>query len=301
MKTIYNTEIKVDKQNQTIESVISELTQLDEETQENFTQILQSITNVVTSVQNSGGSNLIKNSVGYFLGDNGLPLNWDCTIGTSLLVQPSVEAQVHGSLSGNIITLIGSSMTQRVTVATGTNQDGEPYKYAFSVRVKKGAVGTGSVTLTDGESTWALNFASGDDPYYDEFTIKEIAPQNNYLDVTATGSSDSDFTVTDTMLSVGDYQSQWQQANGEFANTQVNIDINGVTVRSSTVQGSYILSTPFRFAGFQGGNLVYSLDAEAVKSKKAVLTDSIEMPPIKIVPFASGSKQGWAFVKMGDN
>jgi hypothetical protein len=293
MKTIYNTEIKVDKQNQLIESVVSELQQLDEETQENFTQILQNITNVITSVQNSGGANLIKNSVGYFLGDNGLPLNWDSTVGTSLTIQPSAEAQAHGSLSGNIMTLVGSTVKQRVTVVADSGSADSP-RYSFGVRVKKGAVGTGSITITDGVETWPLNFASGDNPYYAEASIKDILPKNNYLDITVVGSSDSDFTVTDMMMAVGEYKSQWTQANGEFANTQVNIDINGVTVASSTVQGARTLQTPFRFGGYQNGNLVYSLDADAVHSKKAVLTDGIDMPPIKIVAMESG----WAFVPM---
>jgi hypothetical protein len=296
LKTIFNTEIKVNKQQQLIESVVSELVQLGEETQENFTQIIQNITSVITSVQNSGGANLIKNSVGYFLGDNGLPLSWNCTVGTSLSIQPSAEAQVHGSLSANIITLVGSSMTQRVPAVADNGSEDSP-RYSFGVRVKKSAVGTGSITITDGVESWVLNFASGDNPYYAEASIKDILPKNNYLDITVTGSTDSDFTVTDMMMAPGDYKSQWTQANGEFANTQVNIDINGVTVRSSTVQGAATLQTPFRFSGMQNGTLVYSLDLDAVRSKKAILTDGIEIPPLKIVAMDSG----WAFVPMEGN
>jgi hypothetical protein len=295
-KTLYNTEIKVDKQAQEIISMVSELMQLGKYTQENFTQVVQTISNVVTSVQNSGGNNLIKNSVGYFMGDDGLPKEWDCEVGTSLLVSASAEAQSYGSLSGNIMTLVGSTIKQRVTVATGNDAEGKPYKYSLSVRVRKGALGTGKVLVSDGVGAWELFWDVGDDPYYMEASITDITPLNNYLDVTVTGSSDSDFTVTDLMLAPGDYRSQWTQANGEYANTQVNIDINGVTVTSSTVLGSKSLQTPFQFMGYRDGNLAYRLDADAVGSKSAILSESLAMPPLKLLAMDSG----WAIVDGGN-
>jgi hypothetical protein len=294
MKTIYNTEIKVDKQAQQIESVVSRQDEFEGETQDNFTQVIQNITNVITSVQNSGGANLIRNSVGYFLNDSRLPLVWNTNLsGGALTIAASSEAINYGSLSGNIMTLAGASIAQRITVVPDNGTEDSP-RYSFSVRVKKGAVGTGQITLSDGIETYTLSFAAGDDSYYDQFSITNILPKNNYLNLTVSGSSDSDFTVTDMMLAVGEFVTQWTQANGEFANTQVNIDINGVTVASSTVQGSRTLQSPFQFGGYQNGNLTYSLDASAVKSDKALLTSGIEMPPLKIVAMDSG----WAWVSM---
>lgn len=75
-KTVYNTEIKVDKQNQQIESIVSEQESLAEEVAKNYTQITQNITQVVTEVQASGGANLLKNSVGFALDDKKLPERW---------------------------------------------------------------------------------------------------------------------------------------------------------------------------------------------------------------------------------
>lgn len=294
MKTIYNTEIKVDKQGQQIESVVSRQDEFEGETQDNFTTVIQNITNVITSVQSSGGANLIRNSVGYFLNDQNMPLNWVVDLaGGSISIAPSSEAITHGSASGNVMMLAGGKISQRITVVADTGAEDSP-RYSFSVRVKKGAVGAGQIQLTDGIETYTLNFATGDNPYYDQFTIQNILPKNNYLDLTVLGSSDSDFAVTDMMLAIGDYVSQWTQANGEFANTQVNIDIDGVTVASSTVQGSRTLQTPFQFAGYQNGALTYSLDATAVKSDKAILKSGVEMPPLKIVAMANG----WAWVPM---
>lgn len=297
MKTIYNTEIKVDRQNQQIESIVGRQDEFEGELQDNFTQIIQDITNIVSSVQNSGGANLIRNSVGYSLDDQGLPNNWVVDIsGGSISVISSGESIAHGSLSGNVMILAGSEILQRIPVVADTGAENSP-RYSFSVRIKKGAVGSGSITLTDGIEIYSLDFEPGDNPYYDLFSIQDILPKNNYLDLAVSGSPDSDFAVTDMMMSVGDYVSQWTQANGEFANTQVNIDINGVTVRSSTVQGIYSLQTPFRFAGYRNGSVVYSLDESAVKSKKAILEEGIEMPPLKIVKM----EKGWAWVRMEGN
>lgn len=64
-KTLYDTTIKVDRQNNEITSLISELETLDNETQLSFSEVQQTIDNVTTSIQTTGGGNLIKNSVGY--------------------------------------------------------------------------------------------------------------------------------------------------------------------------------------------------------------------------------------------
>ena len=54
-KTIYNTEIKVDKQKQEIESIVSKQTQVDQQITDEFSKITQNIKNVVTTIQTTGG------------------------------------------------------------------------------------------------------------------------------------------------------------------------------------------------------------------------------------------------------
>ena len=70
-----NTEAKVDKTNQRIEMIVSEQKQLEDQMNESFTKVEQNITSVVTSVQSSGGSNLIRNSAMYFK-ESGKPTHW---------------------------------------------------------------------------------------------------------------------------------------------------------------------------------------------------------------------------------
>lgn len=296
-RTIYNTEIKVDKQNQQIESTVGKQETIENTINSNFSKITQDILSVVTSIQNSGGSNLIKNSAAYILNTNQQPEHWGTTLanGGALTISASSEATNRGSISNNIIVLNGATLTQRIPVVADEGAV-DPTKYTFSVKIKKTAArGTGSITLTDGIETYRIDLASSDEAYYHEYSIKGIVPKNNYLDLTVTGSSDSDFTVTDMMLAVGDYVAQWSQANGEFANTQTSIDVNGVKVKSSTLPNTYSQQTTLGFNG-ANGTKIYKLDSDSVETDKAVIRSEIDLPPLKVLSRSTG----WAIVKKED-
>lgn len=293
-KTIYNTEIKVNKQEQQIESTVSRQDTIEGEMNANFTQIVQDLTSVITAVQNSGGNNLIKNSVGYVLTPDGKPEQWDVVISSagSLEVSASSEATNQGSISNNIMVLDGVTLRQRIPVAA-SDDAAEPVKYTFSIKLKKTAAkGNGSILITDGINNYTITIASEDEPYYREYSIKGIVPRNNYLDITIRGSEGSDFTITDAMLATGDYVAQWQQANGEFANTQVSIDVNGVKVKSSTLANTHSQQTPLGFLG-SNGNTSYKLDSDSVTSDKAIIGTEIDLPPLKLI----SRSNGWALVK----
>lgn len=293
-KTLYNTEIKVDKQNQEIKSTVSKQENLEGKVNDNYTQIIQNLTSIITAVQNSGGNNLIRNSVGYVLGTNGIPDSWSAELedGGGLTVMASSEAANRGSISNNIMTLSGVTLRQRISVAADEGA-AEPTKYTFSVKIKKTAArGHGKITLTDGVNNYQIEISPESEPYYQEYSLKGIVPKNSYLDVIVYGSVDSDFTVTDMMLATGDYMAQWTQANGEFANTQVSIDVNGVQVKSSTQPNTYSKQTPLGFSG-KDGSKSYQLDSESVSSDKAIIESEIDMLPLKLV----SRSDGWALVK----
>lgn len=287
-KHIRNTEIVVDKQQGFIESLVSDMYGEDGLVNTNYTQILQDLTSIITSVQNAGGNNLIKNSAGYILNEDGTLQDWEVT-GTPI-IEPSADAVTKGSLSGNIITLEDATIVQRVSVSPDNSEIPEEQKtyYTFAVLVKKDAVGTGTITLSNAIESHVLEFESGEDPNYELYSIDALLPLENYYDITITGSTDSNFTVTDMILAVGQYKTQWQQANGEFANTQVQINIDGVTVRSSTLLGTYTKQTPLAFSGWKDGDQVFSIDVNGLQVKKALVAETIEMAPIKLVKMSGG-------------
>ena len=102
------------------------------------------------------------------------------------------------------------------------------------------------------------------------------------------------------MLAIGEYKTQWQQASGEIMNTQVNISINGVLVKSTIYQGDYTIMSPLEFAGYSNINgvitKVFSLNKDVTEVEKLRSKSEVTMPPIKIVPVTTGDLQGWAFV-----
>ena len=83
-------------------------------------------------------------------------------------------------------------------------------------------------------------------------------------------------------------------------NTQVNINVDGVLVKSSVYLGDYTVMSPLEFAGYSliNGSVtkVFSLNKDTTLVKKLESEDEIKMIPIKIVPITKGDKQGWAFV-----
>jgi len=289
-KRVYNTEIVVDKQQQFIESLVSDMYSQDGLINENFSQILQDLTSVTTSVQNAGGNNLIKNSVAYILNDTLLPEDWTNVVTGSLTVAPSAEAVARGSLSGNVITLTDAKMTQRVIVKPDDPDIIDSLKtyYSFAAKVRKDTIGTGYIKLSNALETHTISFASGTAYDFETVEITALLPLQNYYDVEVYGDADSDLQVTDMIFAVGRYSSQWQQANGEYANTQVQINVDGVTVRSSTFLGTYTKMTPLEFSGYKDGNLVFSINVNGMQVEKALIAREIQMTPIKLVRMSGG-------------
>ncbi|MBR2766802.1 hypothetical protein IKD67_01820 [Candidatus Saccharibacteria bacterium] len=294
-KTVYNTEIKVDKQGQTIESIVEEQITLENQVNENFTTVTQTISDVVTSVQNSGGNNLLKNSAMYSLDSDGLPISWALSGNGTITIAPSAESAVNGSLSRQNITLKNKTATQVVDVKADNSSIVDKTYYSFSCKIKKTAPGECLIRITDGteNGVWDIALNNGDEAFYKEYSLEGILPNSPSLTVSVYGSNDSEFSINDMMLAVGDYKSQWTQANGEFANTQVAIDSNGVTVRSSSLNGTYTKQTPQELSAFQNNTMVATINDDGIAAPKAEFTEGISMPPIKLVP----QNNGWAFVR----
>lgn len=214
------------------------------------------------------------------------------------IVEPSGEAMAYGSLSGQIIHLENTTITQTIPVNADNESIPEDEKifYSFNCRVKKASSGTAYIELSDGtaEGVWTINLANGEDYLWQEFAIDAILPNSTELTLTAHGSSDSDFQITDMMLCVGNYHSQWQQASGESNNTQVSITGDGITVKNGNLASSWVKHTSLDLEVYEDRRIASSLTGEAVSAPSGRFTKDMEMPPIKIV----AQSDGWAFTSM---
>lgn len=299
-KRIKNTELVVNKQDGTIQGLVSDMYDVDGIVNEQYTKVTQRIDAVEYSVQNSGGNNLIKNSVMFAYDNKGMPIDWELLGDGTVSMASDTQALANGGLSGHTFTLRDKTARQIVRVNVG--EVGHETKYTFSTKIKKGADGSCYVKLYNENpaDTHTIEVPEGTEVFYKDYELKGITPTMNYYYVEFFGSADSDATFTDNMLSVGEYKSQWTQANGEVMNTQVNINLEGVLVKSNRNDGSYTVMSPIEFTGYASVNgtvmPVFSLNRDVTKVKKLEVEDEVTMPPVKVVPITKGPLQGWAFV-----
>ena len=292
-KRVKNTEVIVNKQEQYIKQLVSDVYEENGVVNEKYTQIYQDIDNIINTVQNSGGNNLLKNSVMFAYDSQNEPAEWELEDNGEHTIQVDTESLNYGGVSGHSFTLLGKKATQRVQVNIGST-------YTFSTKIRKNEAGTCYVKLYNTVDEHIIEIPSGESAYYDDYELKAITPTENYYIVEFYGSEDSGATFTDNMLALGEYKTQWTQANGEVMNTQVNININGVLVKSSIYAGSYTVMSPLEFAGYSNVNgtitRVFSLNGDITDVEKLRAKAEITMSPIKIIPITEGDWQGWAFV-----
>ena len=291
-------------------SIESTVQRVEEDSNENYNKILQDIEKLMISMQNTGGSNLIKNSVMFAYDTHNNPSDWEASETGDIQMQSSAEALNGGSASGHVFILKDKTVKQRIYVKPDSNDVPEDEKtyYTFSTKIKKNTVGTCYIKLSNTNEEYMIELKNGESSFYGDYEIKELLPTMNYYDIEFYGSSEAEATFTDNMFSVGRYKTQWTQANGEIMNTQVNINLNGVLVKSSVYLGDYTIMSPLEFAGYSNINgvitKVFSLNKDTTLVKKLEAEDEITMFPIKIVPITAGDLQGWAFVpsvKAGGN
>lgn len=296
-KTIYNTEIKVDKQKQEIESIVSKQTQVDQQIADEFSKITQNIKNVVTTIQTTGGGNLIKNSVGYAKNQDGTLVEWIKNNAGEVKSYTSPESKSYGAISGNAIELRkGASITQRLNVASSGK-----IPYSLSFKCKKGAIGTATVKLSNTIDSFVITIPENKEIIWQGYDLTNLDPSMNYLDVTVSTSNNCEqFLITDLMVNMGDQSIPWVQANGEILNTQVAVNDQGMMVSSSVYSGDYVQITPLGMSGHSNitgtDEEVFKLNRDVTETSKLSARKEISMEPIKIIPVKDGDMAGWNFV-----
>lgn len=296
-KTIYNTEIKVDKQKQEIESIVSKQTQVDQQIANEFSKITQNIKNVVTTIQTTGGGNIIKNSVGYAKNQDGTLVEWAKNNTGEVKSYTSPESKSYGAISGNAIELKkGASITQRLNVASSGK-----IPYSLSFKCKKGAIGTATVKLSNTIDSFTITIPEGREIIWQNYDLTKLDPSMNYLDITISTSSNCEqFLITDLMVNMGDQVVPWVQANGEILNTQVAVNDQGMMVSSSVYSGDYVQITPLGMSGHSNvtgtDEEVFKLNRDVTETSKLSARKEVFMDPIKIIPVKDGDMAGWNFV-----
>jgi len=305
LKTIYNTEIQVDKQNNDITSIVSQQTSYQDETLENFTEVYQAIDGVTTQIQSAGGGNFIINSVGRAVEPTGAITAWATSgVGTATSYS-SAGSLAAGGISGFAFGLEGASIQiqQRIQVATVSI-------YSMGFRVNK-LLGDGAarVYLVNDVTSFYIDIETGSSYNWEELKIENISPEQNYWDVIIVVTDPTTLIeITDLRVLLGKTLSPWVQSHDEILNTQVALTTEGIRVSSSSNPGDYTVMTPIEFKGYSvvsGSSLpVFWLNRDTTRTQKLSVTDGIDFGTevngtggvIRAVVVQSGSRPGIAFV-----
>lgn len=241
-KTIYNTEIKVDKQAQEITSVVSRQDTLEGVVNEQYSEITQDVDDVLITIQRSGGGNLLYNSVGFaketFRDTDNMsydkllywtyPDPYTIAINGTATSDQSSDSQSIGAISGQAVEMTGDmSISQRVTIGAGV-------PLCFGIMVTN-TIGTGGATITleNDLDSWEIVIDDAQSYEWQEFKIENFQSRMPWLLVTITTDGAQRFTYTDLRLMYGSTTQGWVQANGEILSANVQFTTDGVRVFDS--------------------------------------------------------------------
>ncbi|MEH7209790.1 carbohydrate binding domain-containing protein [Priestia megaterium] len=253
-------------------------------------------------IQQSGGVNLIKNSVGFAeIADSPVwVLNGTVNtiqsdeldqlgFGSGFYVPNGVAGYIDQSINvtaGETYTL---SFYLKKTIDNASNGWAGIDVYDNGTKLTFQGLGAGAGTTTDG---------------YQQFTYT-FTPTVGKLLIHVTVGSASEAIITGLMLNVGEHPRQWSMANGEVYNTNVKVDINGIKVLSNQYEGFTSIS-PEEFAGYASVadettgvatmTKVFTLNKDVTEMSKVDIDKEIAMNPIRVIPIQSGSNNGWAFL-----
>lgn len=113
------------------------------------------------------------------------------------------------------------------------------------------------------------------------------------------GNINTTVTMSGLMFNIGELALTWQPYPTEIYNTNVLIDINGITVKNNQTKG-YTLITPTEFSGYAqvGSEMkrIFTLNGKTTEVEEIKIRSKIQMGTITVLPINSGKNKGWAFI-----
>jgi phage minor structural protein len=246
---------------------------------------------------NSGGVNLLRNSVGYADDDFWFPQ------------------------SGAIDTLQNNELSQIGAGSGWWSKLGESGKYSQKVSVVNSNRYTLSFYMNKSQGTGTSDYA-GIDVFAGgtklSFVGKTGGVTNGFekfeynidtdlaeIEIVITMGAGAEAIITNLMVNIGDVPLQWTLASGEVYNTNVLMDMNGVRVISNQYEG-YTAITPQEFSGYAEVynpiteetemKRVFTLNKDTTEVANLKAENEVRMTPLKMIPVREGNFNGWAFV-----
>lgn len=313
-RTIYNTEIKVDKQAQEITSVVSRQDTLEGVVNEQFSEITQDVDDVLITIQRAGGGNIIYNSVGFakeqFRDTDNMaydkllywtyPDPYTIAVNGTATSYSSSDSQSAGGISGQAVEMTGDMViSQRVTVGAGV-------PLCFALRVSN-TIGTGTATITleNDLDSWEIQVDDLATYEWEEFKIENFESRMPWLQVTIETTDAQKFVYSDLRLMYGSTTQGWVQANGEILSANVQFTTDGVrvfdSVHDTETRMTYNeFSTRRKTDGeilFEADDLGITTGNLSIKGRTSYIRDG-EVIIKQITVGSDNPKSGLAFIKV---
>ena len=249
----------IDEQDETLRGLISD----------NTTLIQQISTAIISTIKTTGGSNLLRNSVGYSGTDF-----WTST-GT---IETNQDDNM--SLSGSEFILTGNStLSQAYNTQLGLT-------YSVSCKIKHKAVGTANQVKIEiiGQGGTNLTILDTTETYDYWYDVKLEEPYTSTITnptIKITCSGDDILEVTDLIIALGE-NNVWSGYFDEIYGKEHKLDRNGL--RLSNIAGNTSSKTTSNSIQMLIGDMVVAeLSKQLVKSDTATITNSFTLGNLQTV------------------
>lgn len=197
----------------------------------------------------------------------------------------------------------GGALKQSVTLPEA--KAGLYYAVSFYMNIASTTTGVtaGIKVYEDGKQSYIVGHtdASKVSPngYQRYYLIYEPSSVNTEIEIFVTGASNTTVVISGIMFNIGNVALKWQPYPSEIYNTNVKIDINGITVKNNQTDG-YTMITPQEFSGYArvDGEMerIFTLNGETTEVRMLKAEQRITMLPIAIFAMENSVNRGWAFV-----
>lgn len=257
------------------------------------------------SVQQAGGVNMLKNSLGFSGTDF-----WQASSGIDTIQNEQLAKLGFGS--GFMINRVQNA-TIKQAIELPEAKQGLQYALSFYMNVATFGDTTGLQCGARIYEEGVLKYTVGatdatqgiPSDYHLYKLVFEPESPNTVIELFVTNGAQATVIISGVMYNIGNIALKWQPYPSEIYNTNVKIDINGITVKNNQTNG-YTMITPQEFSGYARVNgemeRIFTLNGQVTEVKMLQAEKRITMEPISV--FAMNSKEtntiGWAFVASGD-
>ncbi|MDO7487051.1 hypothetical protein Q5O89_16910 [Peribacillus frigoritolerans] len=269
------------------------------------TDVQQTKTDLTTAIKAGGGVNIVRNSIGFANTDF-----WTITGTVKTTQDDSVKQLGFGS---GWYAPVGTGGTISQTINT---LEGQSYTISFYMKkiIDNASNGWAGVDLVDENNAkvtfMGLGAGEGTTNGYERYVYTFKATANTYV-IRPTLGANADAVITGLMVNIGYEPLQWTMATGELYNTNIKMDMNGITVNQilNGIEVGRTKMTPTKFAGYydvdNSGSIdestgsvdeVFRMDKDEFVMKKATVKQEITMGTLKAIDIQSTAFTGWVWV-----